>query len=81
MKVRDFERLKFKFGFVNCLAVDSEGRSGGLAMLWGRDINLSIISYSKFHIDAYVKEDGGRIMQYFITGIYGHPNSSQRHKT
>lgn len=78
MKVREFEWCKFKFAFVNCLAVDSEGRSGRLEILWGRDINLSILSYFKFCIDACVKKDGCRTMLYFITGIYANLDSCQR---
>lgn len=88
LKVHAFESCKFKLRFVNCLAMGNEGRvgelrcyGGGIAMLWGRDINLSILSYSKFHIDMRIKEDGSRTMQYFIIGIYGHPDSSQRHRS
>lgn len=79
--VHDFDRCKFKFDFVNCLVVDSEGRSGGLALLWGREINLSILSYSKYHIDACVEEDGSSPLKYFITGFYGNPDASQRHRS
>lgn len=35
VKVRDFDSCKFKIGFSNCLAVYCEGRSGGIAILWG----------------------------------------------
>lgn len=81
LKVHKFESCKFKLGFVNCLVVDSDRRSREIAMLWGKDINLSILSYSKFHINACIKEDESRRMQHFITNIYRHPEPSLRQKT
>lgn len=40
--------------FSNCLAVSSEGHSGGLALFWKHDVNLSVLNYSKNHIHALV---------------------------
>ncbi|KAG2411309.1 hypothetical protein I3760_Q012500 [Carya illinoinensis] len=34
MHSRAMERLKFKLGFFGCLAISSEGRSGGIALFW-----------------------------------------------
>ena len=34
------DKVKFKIGLLNGLVVPSIGRSGGLAMLWNRDIKL-----------------------------------------
>ena len=45
-----------KIKFVNGLVVPSEGRSGGLAMLWKREVQLEIMGYSRNHIDAIVTE-------------------------
>ena len=42
MKKYRMEREKFKIGLLNGLIVPSVGRSGGLAMLWSRDINVEI---------------------------------------
>ncbi|XP_042988702.1 uncharacterized protein LOC122316234 [Carya illinoinensis] len=78
LTVRDFDRCKFSLSFVNCLAIDRKGNSGGLALLWGKDFNLSILSYSKNHIDACVEENVSKSLKYFITGFYGNPDASQR---
>ncbi|KAL1172614.1 hypothetical protein V6Z11_A05G360100 [Gossypium hirsutum] len=40
-----------------CLAVSSEGKSGGLALLWREGVNVEVQSYSKFHIESV---EGGR---------------------
>ncbi|KAL0443963.1 UNVERIFIED_CONTAM: hypothetical protein Slati_2119000 [Sesamum latifolium] len=37
------------------MGVESQGRSGGLLMLWCKDVEVWIQSYSSHHIDASVK--------------------------
>jgi hypothetical protein len=37
-----------------CFGVASSGRSGGLCMFWKNDLNVDIISFSKYHIDSLV---------------------------
>ncbi|XP_042983207.1 uncharacterized protein LOC122312617 [Carya illinoinensis] len=80
LKAHEFEVCKFKLGFVNCLVVDCVGRKGGPAMLWGRELSLSISSYSQCHIDAYV-EDFSVHGVWYRAGVYGFPEVGQRHRT
>ncbi|XP_042984826.1 uncharacterized protein LOC122313683 [Carya illinoinensis] len=80
LTAKEFEVCKFKLGFVNCLVVDSNGRKGGLALLWGRDISLTIMNYSVCHIDARVDDVMG-VGSWYLKGIYGFPEVSQRCKT
>ena len=47
--VRD--KCEFKNGFF----VDSNGTSGGLALLWKEEIRLDVQTYSQTHIDALVE--------------------------
>ena len=47
--VRD--KCEFKNGFF----VDSNGASGGLALLWKEEIQLDVQTYSQTHIDALVE--------------------------
>ncbi|KAL0442131.1 UNVERIFIED_CONTAM: hypothetical protein Sradi_0152000 [Sesamum radiatum] len=54
------------FGF----GVDSRGRSGGLALLWDKSVNVIIQSLSQSHIEATVILDGG-IENLRFTGFYG----------
>ena len=51
------ERIKERIGFANGLFVSCQGRSGGLALLWSREINLEIKSFGNHHIDAVVTEE------------------------
>ena len=79
-KVKRMEKIKNKIGFANGLIVPSRGRSGGVALLWTREVNLDINSYSGSHIDAIVKESEGNF-QWRITGFYGHPETHQRYES
>ncbi|KAF5451994.1 hypothetical protein F2P56_027039 [Juglans regia] len=78
------EKLKFRIGFTNCMAVSSEGRSGGLALYWNNNSQLEILNFSKHHIHALVtnKEGDDREgVSWYLTGIYGHPEASRRLET
>ena len=74
------ERIKDRIGFTNGLSVPCHGRSGGLALLWTRDINLEIKSYSNHHIDAVITEESSNFIWCF-TGFYGHPQSHMRQQS
>ena len=53
-KKNRMERIKNRIGFANGLIVPSVGRSGGIALLWTREISLEVKSYTKFHVDAII---------------------------
>ncbi|XP_042942790.1 uncharacterized protein LOC122276974 [Carya illinoinensis] len=60
-----------------CFAVDSMGLSGGIALLWKEEWEVTIINYTLWHISAVVKEeDNGQTWQF--TGFYGHPETAKR---
>jgi len=74
------DRIKNKIGFANGLIVSSNGRSGGLALLWSKKVDLEIKSYTKNHIDAVVTEiDNG--FKWRVTGFYGHPDTHKRYES
>lgn len=75
------ERCKFSLGFKNCLSVNCIGRGGGLALLWKKEVNLSVLSYLKSHIDAQILDDDVPNKQWFLTGIYGNPDATKRWET
>ena len=77
LHVNKLERIKNICGMVNCIGVSAEGMSGGLAMLWGKDIKLSLKSFSKNHLDFDVENEVGEVI-WKLTGIYGKPDSSKR---
>ena len=76
---RRMENLSSSFGFNNCFAISSEGRSGGLAMYWNGPLVLDLIGFSRDHIDMKVTEQGKEPWR--ITGIYGEANKSERFRT
>lgn len=45
---KEWDRLKVQLGTKNCLAVDCEGRRGGLALLWDDKTDLTIQSFFFF---------------------------------
>nr|POF02450.1 hypothetical protein CFP56_28059 [Quercus suber] len=71
------EKIKFILGFFNSLIVPSQGKSGGLALFWSKDVKLEIKSYSQNHIDAIISEQDSNFTWRF-TGFYGHPESHLR---
>ncbi|KAK8302591.1 hypothetical protein V6Z12_D04G097400 [Gossypium hirsutum] len=73
----EFSRIQSRCRMGGCLTVSSEGKSGGLAMMWREDVDVTIQTYSKFHIDSLIKLDNGEVIRF--TGSYGHPNPNLRH--
>ena len=69
MKKYQMEKMKFKTGLLNGLIVPSVGRSGGLAMLWSREIKVEIQGYSRNYVDAVVTEPDSSF-KWRITGFY-----------
>lgn len=51
---RHMNKLKFRLGFERCLGVDCEGKGGGPALLWKKDVDITILKFSKYHIHALV---------------------------
>jgi hypothetical protein len=74
------EFLKMKLGMENMFVVDSVGRSGGLALLWKEDFNLSIQNFSRRHINAVVNTGAGEL-EWKLTCIYGNPETANRKET
>ena len=79
-KKNHMERIKNRIGFSNGLIVPSLGRSGGIALLWTREISLEVKSYTKFHVDAVVSEASSDY-RWRITGFYGHPETHKKYES
>ena len=69
--------FQHKLGFTQGIIVPSDGKSGGLAMLWKEGVDVRFKSCSHSHIDVVVqgKGSGG---PWRTTGFYGHPVTSKR---
>ncbi|KAF5464528.1 hypothetical protein F2P56_014601 [Juglans regia] len=79
LSTREMESCKYKLGFQNCLGISSQGRKGGIALLWDAEIDLSVINYSSNHVDAIIKDSCLRQGHWFLTAIYGFPETHLRH--
>lgn len=73
-------KWKFNLLFASCMVVDYEGRSGGLALMWKRDLFIYLM-FSYYHIDVLVKEEGNHMVEWHLTCIYGHSKTMKRSET
>ncbi|XP_074321466.1 uncharacterized protein LOC141658006 [Silene latifolia] len=72
----ELRRVRERFDEFYGIEVDSVGRSGGLAMLWKKEIDCTFMSASNHHMDFRVKGEEG---EWRITGFYGWPVTADRH--
>ncbi|KAA3454199.1 reverse transcriptase [Gossypium australe] len=66
------ERVRRSCGFVNGIDIAAEGSRGGLCLAWKVDFEVTLKSFSKWHIDTIVKEENVQEAWRF-TGFYGSP--------
>lgn len=62
--------------FDGCFTVPSNGRGGGLALLWKAEDVVWVDSFSNYHIDAIMQ--GGLENAWRLTGFYGEPKTRRR---
>ncbi|KAL3825323.1 hypothetical protein ACJIZ3_021352 [Penstemon smallii] len=79
LPARKIELIRRRFE-LHGVAVDSRGLSGGLALLWPKEMNVVLQSFSKNHIDVHVYDDDSNSSWRF-TGFYGEPKDTDRHKS
>ncbi|KAK6141980.1 hypothetical protein DH2020_020745 [Rehmannia glutinosa] len=68
--------IKSELGYVGCFSVDCVGRSGGLDLLWVNSITVSVLNYSRFHINVSIVDEFD--FNWRCTCFYGQPNRSNR---
>ncbi|XP_055962295.1 uncharacterized protein LOC130015681 [Mercurialis annua] len=77
MDKRRMERVCRNLEMEGLFTVDCEGKSGGLALMWGSSgTKVTILGSSKFHIDCFVEDENLNKWRY--TGVYGNPVQAQR---
>lgn len=74
------EEVRRSLRFDNCFTVDSVGSSGGIALLWKEGWKVEVTSFTRWHINARIKDDGGSTNWQF-TGFYGHPDTMKRNSS
>lgn len=78
-KTEQVERVKDLLSFEGAITVESQGHSGGIALLWRNKNEVILNSLSKNHIDVVVElKDWNKFR---LTGIYGEPNRAKRQET
>ena len=56
--------------------VPSNDRGGGLALLWKKEVDVWVDSFSNYHIDSIVH--GGSENAWRLTSFYGEPDTNHR---
>lgn len=69
--------VKEKCNMKHGLIVPSEGKSGGLALLWKEGIIVEVQTYSQSHIDAFINR-GADIGRWHFIGFYDNPDTTKR---
>ena len=63
------EWVRCQLKFVGCFTIPSDGRGGGLALLWKVEDVVWVDSFSQYHTNAIVQ--GGSENTWRLTGFYG----------
>ncbi|KAL9667899.1 hypothetical protein QQ045_002268 [Rhodiola kirilowii] len=71
---RRLEEIRRRLGFAKSFAVERVGLARGLAIWWKEEVSLSVLSYSRHHIDSMVGEG----VEYRPTVFYDNPISNRR---
>jgi hypothetical protein len=72
------EHLQWSLGFRHGFNVDGKGKGRGLAMWWRDGIEVSVLPWCQYYVDAETKKEAG---SWRLTGLYGEPRSELRDKT
>ena len=73
-KMKGFQN---KIDYMEGIVVPSDGKSGGLAMIWKKGTEIKLKSYSNSHINVVVEGEQDQA-SWRATGFYGHTESSKR---
>jgi hypothetical protein len=65
--------LRWRLGLKNCIAVDSDGRSGGLALFWHEFVEVYLIEKNFRYIDVSTRISTNDPW-FRITFVYGEPS-------
>jgi exonuclease III len=64
------EKLKSKLGCDKFIIHESDSRSGGLLMLWKKEVVIKLLNVSQYYIDVVV----GQEETWRLTGVFGEPS-------
>jgi hypothetical protein len=75
-KDKRMESIREALKYDACLAIDVEGRSGGLAVMWKNNINCRVINFSRNFVNMLIEGEG--MGQWRLTCYYGYPERGRR---
>jgi exonuclease III len=70
------ENLK-RLGCNNFINHESDGRNGGLLMLWKKEVVIKLLNISQYYIDVVIGEGE----DWRLTGLYGEPSWDHKDRT
>ena len=73
------KNLRWRLGLKGCLAIDSRGKHGGLALFWDENIQVNLLSINDCYIDVSIC-DCPNGAPWRATFVYGEPRVEDRHK-
>lgn len=59
--VSKLEGIKKRLKFEGYFGVDPRGRNGGLAMLWGLEVEVNLINFYNYHINVEIYFEGSKM--------------------
>ena len=65
--------------YKNKLIIKKLNSGGGVVLLWKTEVKLDVINFTDNHVLAKVVEEDG--FEWYLTGFYGWPEASQKHKS
>lgn len=68
--------IKSLLNFQSLFCVDNLNSGGGLALMWRDKIEICLLNYLRFHIDAQVRDEKKTLWR--LTGLYGNSERAQR---
>ena len=68
--------VRDKIRFNGCFTIPTDGKGGGLALLWKQGVVVWVDSFSSYHIDSII--DGNLECAWRLTGFYREPKASNR---
>ncbi|KAA3489694.1 reverse transcriptase [Gossypium australe] len=71
------EKVRRSCGFLNGIDIAIEGTRGGLCLAWKEEVEVTLKSFSRSHIDVLVKEENIDI-EWRFTGFYVSPYANSK---
>lgn len=76
-KANKLQAIKRRMNFDDLFVVDSKGKSGGLCLLWKKNVKVHVIYSDSNVIHAYIDYMNASIGFYY-SFVYGNPSAQQR---